>query len=386
MAPMPANPPYPRCGSRNTRNGKPCRNRRGRCPIAAHKQPDRARPAHASAGPALGGSGGAGPGPLQAADPALFRDLQSRAVEATGLSAAEVAHDYHLHRTLCGFAALNPPGVLVADPADNQAAARRLNTVYITEWEARAAHRKGTLVVDSPTGRQRIPLEAVDSVILLAGQITVDAIAECARRNIRVAALTRNGKIRFTVNPPISGNVHLRAAHHKAAADPDTALRAARHIVAAKLVNQSTVLARWAKTHPDPGSANDLRVRADTVRQRVPRLAEAADRDAIRGIEGDAARIYFKGIALTLTETPGMDFAARTRRPPRDPVNAALSFGYGLAASEIAGACDAIGLDPQTGFLHQALRTGRPSLALDLLEELRPSPTGPSSQQSAANS
>lgn len=247
---------------------------------------------------------------------------------------------------------------------------RTRNTVYSTEYQTRIKYKQGSLLVSTIEQNRRIPLEAVDAVVMFAGHITTDAIAECVRRKVRVSVLTRGGKIRFVVGGPIAGNVHLRAAHHAAASDEAAAIGAARLIVAAKIRNSATVLRRWALDHPDSSISAQLRNRSGQVLQRVEKIASADDRDALRGIEGDAARIYFNGLAEALG-TSGLGFAGRSRRPPRDPANAALSFCYGLVTSETAGACDAIGLDPQVGFLHQALRAGRPSLALDLAEELR---------------
>ena len=247
---------------------------------------------------------------------------------------------------------------------------RTRNTVYTVEHQTRIRHKKGSLVVSAPEGQRRIPLEAVDAVVMFAGHITTDAIAECVGRKIRVSALTRGGKIKFVVGGPIAGNVHLRAAHHLAAGDTTAAVGAARLIVAAKIRNSAAVLRRWGLDHADPGIADQLCGRSDQILKRIEGVASAEDRDTLRGIEGDTARIYFNGLAAVLEGSP-VEFSGRTRRPPRDPANAAMSFCYGLVTTETTGACDAIGLDPQVGFLHQALRAGRPSLALDLAEELR---------------
>ena len=247
---------------------------------------------------------------------------------------------------------------------------RTRNTVYTVEYQTRIKHRKGSLVISAPETNRRIPLEAVDAVVMFAGHITTDAIAECVRRRIRVSALTKGGKIRFLVGGPIAGNVHLRVAHHAAASNEIAATETARLVVAAKIRNSATVLRRWARDHPDPSIAAQLQDRSDQILDRIAGIASAENRDTLRGIEGDTARIYFNGLAATL-ENSSLGFSGRTRRPPRDPVNAAMSFCYGLVTAETTGACDAIGLDPQVGFLHQALRAGRPSLALDLTEELR---------------
>ncbi len=247
---------------------------------------------------------------------------------------------------------------------------RTRSTVYTVEHQARISHKKGSLIISTPETKSRIPLEAVDAVVMFAGHVTMDAIAECVSRRIRVSSLTRGGKVKFIIGGPIAGNVHLRAAHHAAASDETAAIGAARLIVAAKIRNSASVLRRWALDHPDSETSGQLKDRSDQVLRRVERIAAADDRDALRGIEGDTARIYFNGLAVALGDRD-LGFSGRSRRPPRDPANAAMSFCYGLVTSETAGACDAIGLDPQVGFLHQALRAGRPSLALDLTEELR---------------
>ena len=244
------------------------------------------------------------------------------------------------------------------------------NTVYSTEYQAKIRYKKGSLFISTLERSRRIPLEAVDAVVIFAGHITTDAIAECVRRKIRVSVLTRSGKVRFTAGGPIAGNVHLRVAHHSIASDGVASVGAARLIVAAKIRNSATVLGRWARDHPDSESSVQLRDRSVQILKRIEQVASANDRDALRGIEGDTARIYFNGLAEVLRMSD-LRFSGRSRRPPRDPTNAVMSFCYGLVVSETTGACDAIGLDPQVGFLHHALRAGRPSLALDLTEELR---------------
>ena len=249
-------------------------------------------------------------------------------------------------------------------------AGRTRSTVYAVEHRSRIKYSKGSLTVSTPDASRRIPLEAVDAVVMFAGQITTDAISECVRRRIRVSVLTRGGRIKFVVGGATSGNVHLRVAHHEAVSDRTKAIETARAIVAAKIRNSASVLGRWARDHSDSSISSELQDRSDLVKGRIGMVALAPDRDTLRGIEGDTARIYFHSLA-TVLDTSGFAFGGRTRRPPRDPVNAALSFCYGLLTTETAGACDAIGLDPQIGFLHQALRAGRPSLALDLTEELR---------------
>lgn len=248
---------------------------------------------------------------------------------------------------------------------------RYLNTAYVRHHRAKIRHRNGALRVTTPDGSQNIPLEAIDAVVVLGGgQLTSQAMDECVRRGVRVAALRRSGAIRFVVGGATGGNVHLRSAQHRASIDEDRSLAIAKSIVAAKLQNCRTVVSRWSRDDPDDDRSRKLGERAESIRQRIARLPEAESGDHVRGIEGDAARVYFRAVRQALAKSR-FPFLGRRRRPPRDPTNALLGFCYGLLLTEFIGALESIGLDYQVGFLHRP-RSGRPSLALDLVEELRP--------------
>ena len=226
------------------------------------------------------------------------------------------------------------------------------------------------MTVASPEGSRRVPLEALDAVVVLGGaQITMQALDACVRRGIRVAALHRGGGVRFVVNGATNGNVHLRKALFEAVTDDSRTLELSRAIVAAKLQNSRKVVGRWSRDEKDAVGSKRLADRSEQIRQRIARLVEAATGDHVRGIEGDAARIYFRAVEQVVADAE-FGFSSRTRRPPRDPVNAMLSFCYGLLVTECAGALESVGLDFQMGFFHRP-RAGRPSLALDLAEELR---------------
>ena len=222
----------------------------------------------------------------------------------------------------------------------------------------------------SPEGSRRVPLEALDAVVVLGGaQITMQALDACVRRGIRVAALHRGGGVRFVVNGATNGNVHLRKALFEAVTDDSRSLDLSRVIVAAKLQNSRKVVGRWSRDEKDAVCSKRLADRSEQIRQRIARLVEAATGDHVRGIEGDAARIYFRAVEQVVADAE-FGFSSRTRRPPRDPINAMLSFCYGLLVTECTGALESVGLDFQMGFFHRP-RAGRPSLALDLAEELR---------------
>ena len=144
------------------------------------------------------------------------------------------------------------------------------------------------------------------------------------------------------------GNIHLRTALYHATTDETHSLMLAKAIVAAKLQNSRKVVERWARDENDPTCAQELGKRATWIGERVPRVAGATTSDHVRGIEGDAARIYFGGLAEAV-EKSELRFSARSRRPPRDPVNAMLGFCYGLLVTEFIGAIESVGLDYQMG-------------------------------------
>lgn len=247
---------------------------------------------------------------------------------------------------------------------------RYLSTLYVTDYKAKVSLSKHALKVTTSEGPRRIGMETIDALVLLgAGQITTDAIAACMEHNIQVAALKRSGRVRFIVSPPQRGNVHLRLAQVTAATDTGQTLDLARAFVAAKLHNSRSIIRRWARDARDD-DVDRITARAELITERLSRLASVSTLDELRGFEGDAARAHFTAMGIVLNDT-SINFTARTRRPPRDPVNALLSFCYGLLTTEVAGALEAVGLDPQIGFFHQP-RPGRPALALDLVEELRP--------------
>lgn len=190
------------------------------------------------------------------------------------------------------------------------------------------------------------------------------------RRGVRVAALRQGGSVRFVVGPATGGNVHLRTALYRAISDEVHSLELSKVVVAAKLQTSRKVVDRWARDEKDPEVAEQLKSRARHLLARVSRVADADTPDHVRGVEGDAARVYFGGVRQALKRCE-FEFSGRNRRPPRDPVNALLGFCYGLMISEFIGGLEAVGLDYQMGFFHRP-RSGRPSLALDLAEELRP--------------
>lgn len=250
---------------------------------------------------------------------------------------------------------------------------RVLNTLYVQGHRTSVGLQKDALMVRDPVaGSSRVPLEAIEGVVLLGnGQISSQALARCAQRKIRVCSVNRGGKVRFIVGGPVSGNVHLRMAQLRAHDEASSRASLSRSFVAGKLQNCRSAIRRWSWDAVD-GSTAELQRLWQRVGDRLVSLQHADSGDSIRGVEGDGTRWYFAAMGVHLRhQPPGFRYSIRTRRPPRDPVNALLSFSYGLLLTEVAGALETVGLDPQIGYLH-GVRPGRPSLALDLLEELRP--------------
>lgn len=250
---------------------------------------------------------------------------------------------------------------------------RLTNTLYVMDHRAHIRLRKGTLIVQQGPEWQRVPIETIDGVVLTGrAEITNDAIGELVRRGVRIAAVSKTGKLRFWIGGPVGGNVHLRVAQHQASSDDARSNEISRCIVAGKLQNCRRAIQRWSWA----GEGLDREVlnsEFESIGQCIRSLVDASTGDQIRGIEGDGSRRYFKCVKIHLAsgDQPIL-FEQRTRRPPRDRANALLSFAYALLTVELVGSLDAVGLDPQIGFLHRP-RSGRPSLALDLLEEFRPS-------------
>ena len=218
----------------------------------------------------------------------------------------------------------------------------------------------------------RVPIHHLGAIVCF-GRVSLSsaAIARCAEDQRDVVFLSRSGRFRAKVVGPTSGNVLLRLAQYRAYENPDATFEVARSIVASKIQNSRTLLLREARQTQSSESETALRDAADGMADTIRRLAKAESLNDVRGYEGFAGAAYFSSFQhLIRSDDESFEFSGRNRRPPRDPVNATLSFLYALVRAECQAACEGVGLDPQVGFLH-SVRPGRPSLALDLMEELR---------------
>lgn len=248
------------------------------------------------------------------------------------------------------------------------------NTLYVTTQGAvlRLDHDTVRVIVDDET-LARLPLVRLEA-ILVFGRVTVTTplIHRCAADGRSVAWLTAHGRFRARLTGGTLGNVLLRRAQHKALDDPDCTLALARQCVAGKVQNARSLLLRSARDTCNSADEGELRDVARRMGDLLAEIRRSADLDVLRGLEGSAARAYFAAFSRMVRADRGsFSPTGRSRRPPRDRANALLSFGYALLRAECEAALEGVGLDPQIGYLH-SLRPGRPALALDLMEELRP--------------
>ncbi|MGI6230359.1 MAG: type I-C CRISPR-associated endonuclease Cas1c [Tractidigestivibacter sp.] len=247
-----------------------------------------------------------------------------------------------------------------------------LNTLYVTNPEA-YLHKKDDAIEVKLDGKtaMSVPFHLLDGVVLF-GHVGCSTafLATCADKGLSVVLLDEAGRYKARVEGPTSGNILLREAQYRVAASDSWCLSLARRFVVAKIHNSKVVLQHYLRDYPELKS-----VGVDSTLNELEQARQAAISactiENLRGTEGLAARSYFSSFGHLLRVTDSeIAFGGRSRRPPRDPVNAALSLFYTLLSRDEATACHSVGLDPQRGYLH-ASRPGRYSLALDLMEELR---------------
>jgi len=248
-----------------------------------------------------------------------------------------------------------------------------LNVLYVTTPDSHLS-RDGENVVVKVKGceRARFPVHTLEGIVCFGYLGATPALMDlCCDRGVSISYVSEFGRFLARVSGPVNGNIMLRREQYRIADTPSRRASIARNAVLGKILNCRTVLLRFLRDH---GAVDrPMVVDACDALLSLGRAVEInGDVDSIRGIEGEAARRYFEVFnALITVDSDRLSVTGRSRRPPRDPVNALLSFLYTLLASECTSALETVGLDPQAGFLHTD-RSGRPGLALDLMEELRP--------------
>jgi CRISPR-associated protein Cas1 len=216
----------------------------------------------------------------------------------------------------------------------------------------------------------RIPAHTIESIICLENTtVSTPFIGFCSEHGISLSFHSNSGKFYGRIYGSVNGNVLLRKKQYSLINEKQSE-SIVRNILSGKFANSRNVLLKSARDN-DSISAGELRRSAEMISQQHKLLLEADSIDSMRGIEGSAASIYFNVFDRMLkTDDDTMQFVRRSRRPPENRVNAMLSFTYMLLKNDIQSALESVGLDPAAGYLH-TLRPGRPSLALDMMEELR---------------
>jgi len=249
-----------------------------------------------------------------------------------------------------------------------------LNTLYVTTQGAYLSRDGETVLVRvEKETKLQVPIHTLGGIVCF-GQVSCSPplMELCGERNVTISFLSEYGRFWARVEGPVSGNVLLRREQYRRADSETSSADIARVIVTAKVANGRTVLLRALRDHPDnPGEPQ--------MEDAVLRLARVLDDlkgpiplDSVRGQEGEAAWRYFAVFDHLITaQKEDFFFRQRSRRPPLDNMNALLSFLYTLLVHDVRSALETVGLDPAVGYLHRD-RPGRPGLALDLMEELRP--------------
>jgi len=250
-----------------------------------------------------------------------------------------------------------------------------LNTLYVNTQDAYLARDGETVQVRIDREvRFQIPIHNLEGIVVFGHSgVSPALIGLCAERGVALTFLTEHGRFLARLVGPISGNVLLRRRQYHLADDPAASLCLASAFVTAKIANARSVLRRCIRDHEHAVAVRDILRATETLTVLIGRAQSAQSIDDLRGIEGEAARTYFSVFDHLITDQKSdFFFRGRSRRPPLDRVNALLSFVYTLLLHDTRSALEAVGLDPAVGFLHKE-RPGRMSLALDAMEELRPS-------------
>ncbi|WKZ68450.1 MAG: type I-C CRISPR-associated endonuclease Cas1c [Melioribacteraceae bacterium] len=249
---------------------------------------------------------------------------------------------------------------------------KHLNTLYITSEDAFVHKERETFVVKINDEKVfQAPTHSIENIVCFGFRALTPALmAYCAEINIGISYLSMNGKFLARVYGAQKGNVLLRKAQYAISDDEFLSLKLARPIIAAKVSNYRYILLRHQRNHPDL-SPEEIELVVDVMAKRLKKIEETRSLDELRGYEGECANIYFSVLSNLITsQKDDFTFTQRSKRPPLDPANALLSFTYAILVNDVRSALETVGLDPQVGFLHQ-LRSGRPSLALDVMEEFR---------------
>lgn len=249
-----------------------------------------------------------------------------------------------------------------------------LNTLYVFSEDAYLSLDGENVVVRRDgTELGRIPLHTLEGILCFSYRgASPQLMGACAERCVSLSFFSSNGRFLAGVHGERRGNVLLRKTQCAWSEDEGKSLEVSRNFIVGKLFNSRWVLERAVRDHSLRIDAESVKLASSKINASMRGAASAEALDSLRGIEGDAAAEYFGVFGeLILRDKETFRFSGRVRRPPTDAMNAMLSLFYTVLALDCASALEGVGLDPYVGFMH-ADRPGRRSLALDLMEELRP--------------
>lgn len=249
-----------------------------------------------------------------------------------------------------------------------------LNTIYLTQNDTYISKEGETIVFRLHNDKiLQLPVHNIEGLVIFGNTtITPQMVQLCSEYKIHVSFISQTGKFLVKIQNPISGNVRLRKNQYNISDDKQESLKIAKNFCAGKIYNSRVVLRRLVRDHSESIDVPKIESACDNMYRTLNHLVNVTSLQELLGKEGDAAKQYY-GVfnELILRKENSFIFNGRSRRPPLDEVNALLSYFYTLLSHECEAALECVGLDPQVGFYHQ-IRPGRSSLALDIMEELRP--------------
>lgn len=249
-----------------------------------------------------------------------------------------------------------------------------LNTLYLTSQDGYLALENENVVVWQDDERKgQYPLLMLEGIVSFSYKGASPALmGECAQRGISLCFMTQRGRFLARVCCESRGNVLLRKQQYRLSDDENTSCQIARNFIFGKVYNSRWVLERTLRDHALRVEGEKIKKAGQQLAGQLDAIAACSELDRLRGIEGELSARYFSVFdELILNQKEEFVFEGRNRRPPKDPVNAMLSFLYTVLAHDCASALESVGLDAYVGFMHRD-RPGRESLALDMMEELRP--------------
>ncbi|MDO5713290.1 MAG: type I-C CRISPR-associated endonuclease Cas1c, partial [Tissierellia bacterium] len=246
-----------------------------------------------------------------------------------------------------------------------------LNTLYITQEDMRLSRDGSNVVIWKEEEKlKQIPIQYLENIVCFSYVGISSSLMELStENNVSISFLSPWGKYRGRVEGPIKGNVLLRKEQYRISENEEASLFYAQTFMFGKIYNSTKILQRAIRDYKDLEDIDKMTEAIGNLKTSKKEVFQCEHLESLLGVEGDASRNYFQNFPH-LIRNKEFEFTSRTRRPPKDPMNAMLSFGYGMLRVRMEWALETVGLDPYVGFYHQD-RPGRSSLALDLMEELR---------------